>query len=220
MRRYQPALLGGVFIGVLSSLPVVNIVNTCCCLWVVVGGVLTAYLQQQNRPDALDAAEAALGGLIAGLIGALISVPISALVAMSGDMQGQLQTMIDQWQMPPDVRDRLTGLMSGPRLVVLTAAITAIADRDHPRPSRRQLLDYAVIGVLLLGIGNGFVMWSERRIPSGIAALLVGTVPLWITLLDGLRPGGQRWTPRVWLGTLIGFVGAPFSQMPHRAGGE
>ncbi len=150
MRRYQPALLGGVFIGVLSSLPVVNIVNTCCCLWVVVGGVLTAYLQQQNRPDALDAAEAALGGLIAGLIGALISVPISALVAMSGDMQGQLQTMIDQWQMPPDVRDRLTGLMSGPRLVVLTAAITV--------PT------YAVFG--LLGGLLGAALFRKRTPPA------------------------------------------------------
>src|SRR5262245_6353267 len=98
---------------------------------------------------------------------------------------------------------------------LVMAAIAAIADRDHQRPSRRQLLDYSVIGVLLLGIGNGFVMWSERRIPSGIAALLVGTVPLWITLLDGLRPGGQCWTPRVWLGTLIGFVGVALVARPE-----
>ena len=41
MARYQPALLGGLFIGVLSSLPVVGAANYCCCLWVVVGGVLT-----------------------------------------------------------------------------------------------------------------------------------------------------------------------------------
>ena len=38
MSRYQPALLGGLFIGVLSSLPVVSTANICCCLWVIVGG--------------------------------------------------------------------------------------------------------------------------------------------------------------------------------------
>ena len=51
MKRHQPALLGGLFIGVLSSLPLVNIGNVCCCLWVVVGGLLTVYLQQQNTPS-------------------------------------------------------------------------------------------------------------------------------------------------------------------------
>jgi drug/metabolite transporter (DMT)-like permease len=98
---------------------------------------------------------------------------------------------------------------------LVMAAIAAIVDRDHPRPTRRQILDYAVIGVLLLGIGNGLVMWSEQRIPSGIAALLVGTVPLWITLLDGLRPGRQRWTPRVWFGSLVGFVGVALVARPE-----
>jgi len=125
MRRYQPALLGGLFIGVLSSLPFVNVLNTtCCCLWVVVGGVLTAYLQQQGRADPVEAAEAALGGLIAGLVGALISVPISAALALSGDVQEQMLRLIDEWQLPPDVRDRVTGLLSGPRFVLVSAAIT------------------------------------------------------------------------------------------------
>jgi drug/metabolite transporter (DMT)-like permease len=58
-------------------------------------------------------------------------------------------------------------------------------------------------------------MWSEQRIPSGIAALLVGTVPLWITLLDGLRPGGPPWTSRIWLGTLLGFAGVALVARPE-----
>ena len=66
MSRYQPALLGGLFIGVLSSLPVVNIAN-CCCLWVIVGGGLTTYLLQQSRPDPVEPAEAALQGALAPL---------------------------------------------------------------------------------------------------------------------------------------------------------
>ena len=73
MSRHQPALLGGLFIGVLSALPVVSSANACCCLWVVAGGVLVVYLQQQNTPLPVETADAVLGGLIAGLIGAVIA---------------------------------------------------------------------------------------------------------------------------------------------------
>jgi drug/metabolite transporter (DMT)-like permease len=88
-------------------------------------------------------------------------------------------------------------------------------DRAHGWPSRRQLLEYSVIGVLLLGLGNGFVMWAEKTIPSGIAALIVATVPLWLTLLDGLRPGGEPWTSRIWLGTLVGLAGVALVARPE-----
>lgn len=90
---------------------------------------------------------------------------------------------------------------------VAMAGIAAIVDRAHGWPSRRQLAEYSIIGVLFLGLGNGLVMWSEKRIPSGIAALLVATVPLWMTILDGLRPGGQPWSVRAWVGTIVGLVG-------------
>jgi drug/metabolite transporter (DMT)-like permease len=56
-------------------------------------------------------------------------------------------------------------------------------------------------------VGNALVMWSEQRIASGIAALIVATTPLWLTLFDGFRAGGQRWTARAWLGTAIGLAG-------------
>ena len=124
MRRYQPALLGGFFIGILSSLPIVGGLNLCCCLWVVVGGVLTTYLQQQNRVDAVETVEAALGGLIAGLIGALISVPISLALSMSADMQAEFQQLIEQFQLPPDFADRVSQMLSGPQFMLVTAAVT------------------------------------------------------------------------------------------------
>lgn len=90
---------------------------------------------------------------------------------------------------------------------VAMAGIAMVVDRAHGWPSRSQLVHYSIIGFLFLGLGNGFVMWSEKRIPSGIAALLVATVPLWMTVLDGLRPGGQPWSLRAWVGTLVGLVG-------------
>jgi drug/metabolite transporter (DMT)-like permease len=69
----------------------------------------------------------------------------------------------------------------------------------------------------LLAVGNGLVMWSERTVPSGTAALIVATVPVWILVLDGLRPHGNPWTLRVWLGTLIGLGGVALVAGPRRA---
>jgi drug/metabolite transporter (DMT)-like permease len=102
----------------------------------------------------------------------------------------------------------------------IMGSVALFVDRRHPRPTRRQVLDYAFIGVLLLCVGNGLVMWSERTVPSGIAALIVATVPVWLLLLDGLRPGGQPWTLRVWLGTAIGLLGAALVARPQGDGGR
>lgn len=114
-------------------------------------------------------------------------------------------------EMPPFAAAGLRFLAAG----LVMAAGALLIDRRHGRPTRRQLLDYALIGALLLAGGNAIVMWAEKSIPSGIAALIVATVPLWMTLLDGLRPGGQPWTLRVWLGTLIGLVGVAFVARPE-----
>ena len=116
-------------------------------------------------------------------------------------------------EMPPlaaaSVRFFAAGLIMG--------AIALIADRKHGWPTRRLFVDYAFVGVLLLAFGNGLVMSAERTIPSGIAALIVATVPLWIVLLDGLRPGGKPWTARVWVGTLVGLLGVALVARPDGA---
>src|SRR5262245_2803845 len=65
----------------------------------------------------------------------------------------------------------------------------------------------AVVGMLLLLGGNGLLVWSELRIPSGVAALLVGTVPCFMVLLDWLRPGGVRPSGLVIAGLLLGLLG-------------
>jgi drug/metabolite transporter (DMT)-like permease len=95
--------------------------------------------------------------------------------------------------------------------------VALYVDRRRGWPSLRQWLDYGAIGVLLLSIGNSLVMWSERTVPSGIAALIVATVPVWILLLDGLRPGGRPWTLRLWIGTAIGLAGVFLVARPQGA---
>jgi hypothetical protein len=102
--RFQPALLGGLFIGVLSALPLVSAGNCCCCLWVVSGGALAVYLAQQNHPFALTAADGALIGLIAGAIGGIVAMVISIpLEAVTGPFQRQ---MIERIASNPDVPEQ------------------------------------------------------------------------------------------------------------------
>jgi len=127
MSRFQPAVLGGLCIGVLSGLPVVGAVNFCCCLWVVGGGVLVVYLQQQNSPAPVETSEAVLGGLIAGAIGAVLMVLLNALMfTMTGPMAEQaIRSALDSNpELPPEIRARLLGLVSGSGLHLLMLAVT------------------------------------------------------------------------------------------------
>jgi drug/metabolite transporter (DMT)-like permease len=77
----------------------------------------------------------------------------------------------------------------------------------NPLPTRRQWMSTAIIGTLLLLGGNGLVSWAEQFIPSGIAALIIGSVPLFLVIAEAIRPNGARPTWITILGLLIGFVG-------------
>jgi drug/metabolite transporter (DMT)-like permease len=70
---------------------------------------------------------------------------------------------------------------------------------------------------LLLLAGNGLVTWGQRTVPSGRAALLIATTPLWMVLLAWFFYRGERPTPGVWLGMLAGFVGAGLLIHPSSA---
>jgi hypothetical protein len=104
--KLQPALFGGLFIGVLSALPLINIGN-CCCLWVIGGGVLATYLMQQNHAYPVTAADGALVGLLAGLMGGILGVLLSIPIEMAmGPLQ---QRLIQNWilsnpDIPPETR--------------------------------------------------------------------------------------------------------------------
>jgi drug/metabolite transporter (DMT)-like permease len=76
-----------------------------------------------------------------------------------------------------------------------------------------------VTGVLLLCVSNGGLSWAEQRVPSGIAALLVATVSLWLVIVDWLRPGGTRPVPRVFVGLIMGFAGLALLVGPAKLGG-
>lgn len=77
--------------------------------------------------------------------------------------------------------------------------------RGYPTPTLVQWRNVAVIGVLLLNVGNGGVVLAERSVGSALAATAVATVPLWAALFAGIW---GHWPVRMqWLGMVVGFVG-------------
>jgi drug/metabolite transporter (DMT)-like permease len=74
-------------------------------------------------------------------------------------------------------------------------------------PTRKQWISTAIIGTLLLLGGNGLVAWAEQSIPSGIAALIIGSTPMFLVLTEALRPDGLKPNWRAIVGLLIGFAG-------------
>jgi drug/metabolite transporter (DMT)-like permease len=99
-------------------------------------------------------------------------------------------------------------LMAGVRFLLAGGVLYAFMRlRGQPAPERRHWKSAAVIGALLLVCGNGGVTLAERTVPSGVAALLVAMVPLWMVLLEWLRRGGTRPTGRVMAGLAVGFAG-------------
>ena len=108
--------------GVLSALPIVSAGNLCCCLWVVSGGVVAAYILQQNQVAAIAPGDGALVGLLAGIVGAfvylLLSVPITLLVAPMERIV--LQRILENTgNMPPEFREYVgTHLGGGIRIVI------------------------------------------------------------------------------------------------------
>jgi len=73
-------------------------------------------------------------------------------------------------------------------------------------PTRRQLRDSAIVGGLLLAVGNGFVALGERTVPSGIAAILIGMMPVWFAIFGWLY-FRERAGRVVALGIVVGFAG-------------
>lgn len=79
--------------------------------------------------------------------------------------------------------------------------------RGAPHANRHDVRSAAATGILMLGVGNAAVMWSELTVPSGVVALIVSTVPIWVVLIDWLRPRGVRPRLPVFLGLALGVAG-------------
>jgi drug/metabolite transporter (DMT)-like permease len=99
-------------------------------------------------------------------------------------------------------------LMAGTRFLIAgTVAFTYLRLRRVPLPSRLEWRSAAMIGAFLLVGGNGLVTWSEQQVPSSFAALVVATVPLWMTLFDWLFYQGPAPNKQIGLGLGMGIFG-------------
>jgi drug/metabolite transporter (DMT)-like permease len=101
-------------------------------------------------------------------------------------------------------------LMAGVRFlvagVVLYVAARAVGAGRQARPDRVQWGAAALTGVLMLSIGNGGVSWAEQTVPSGVAAVVIATIPLWVVVLDRIFFGSRlSWLAVV--GVAVGFAG-------------
>jgi drug/metabolite transporter (DMT)-like permease len=79
--------------------------------------------------------------------------------------------------------------------------------RGAPRPSLRLWGVAAFVGALLLTCGNGSVNWASQRVPTGLSALIVSSVPIWIVAVDWLRPRGVKPSRRTVAGLVLGTLG-------------
>jgi drug/metabolite transporter (DMT)-like permease len=108
--------------------------------------------------------------------------------------------------LPPFTMAAIRYVIAGAIMVPLGWRSGTPEQRVADRPGWRQWGAMLLLGALLPAAGNGVVSWAELRLPSGIAALLVATVPLWMVLADGLMsrrlPGVARW-----VALLAGIVG-------------
>ncbi len=86
-----------------------------------------------------------------------------------------------------------------------------------PAPKKVEWRSASIIGLLLLLGGNGGLVWAEQRIPSGIASLFIATTPLWMVLIDSLRPNGVRANWLTWLGVLVGLTGTALLANPWQS---
>jgi len=110
-------------------------------------------------------------------------------------------------------------LMAGSRFVTAGALLySAMRIRGAPRPRSRHWLNATVIGGFMLLGGNGGVVWAEQFVPSGLTALVVATVPLWVVLLLWIT-GREKPSGAVVAGVVIGLGGIALLVGPENLAG-
>ncbi|MBA2302844.1 MAG: EamA family transporter, partial [Acidobacteria bacterium] len=99
-------------------------------------------------------------------------------------------------------------LMGGLRWTFAGSLLTVyVLLRGETLPPPARWGSIALLGFLLLGLGNGGVVFAEQWVPSGLAAVLVATSPFWMAGVEAFLPDGERLRRNTILGLLIGFAG-------------
>src|SRR6202163_4853998 len=113
---------------------------------------------------------------------------------------------------PPFALVAIRFLLSGS--IMLAAAMW----RGAVLPTGRDLRNACLSGVLILGVGNGALVFAELWIPSGLAGLFITIAPFWMVGLEALLPGGERLHWPTIFGMLVGLCGAALLVAPDVMG--
>jgi drug/metabolite transporter (DMT)-like permease len=92
--------------------------------------------------------------------------------------------------------------------------------RGDQMPGRAEWPALALLGILLIGLGNGGVVWAEQTLPSGLTAVLVAVIPFWMVGIERLAGEAAPLTRRRSLGLVIGFSGIVLLVWPELKVGE
>lgn len=113
-------------------------------------------------------------------------------------------------------------LVAGLRWMAAGLILTAITRlRGRPLPPLRQWGPLALLGFLMNVLGNGFVVWAEQYVASGLTAVIIASVPFWSVGFEAVLPGGDRLRGGTLLALTVGFAGIVVLVWPEMsAGGE
>lgn len=99
-------------------------------------------------------------------------------------------------------------VLGGVRYVIAGTILSVFLwARGIALPPLREWRGLAVLGFLMITLGNGGVNWGEQYLASGITAVVIATSPFWMVAIDAFWPDGERLSPRKLIGLLVGFSG-------------
>ncbi|MBA4407254.1 multidrug DMT transporter permease [bacterium] len=103
--------------------------------------------------------------------------------------------------LPPVLFTGLRWLAAGPIMLLF------LLSKKYKLPNKNDILHLGISGLLLLGGGNGLVVFAEQSVPSGLTALLITTVPFWVVGIEAILPLGKRINSTIIAGLILGLVG-------------
>ncbi len=103
--------------------------------------------------------------------------------------------------LPPVLFTGLRWLAAGPIMLLLLLL------KKYKLPNKNDIIHLGISGLLLLGGGNGLVVFAEQSVPSGLTALLITTVPFWVVGIEAILPQGKRINLTVTAGLILGLLG-------------
>jgi hypothetical protein len=154
----KPALIGGVILGILSAIPIVNALNCLCCAWVIGGSMLAAHLYVKSSPVAVTLGRGVGLGLLTGAIGAIVDVlfaiPMHLMMrGMGVNFTESLRETLEQIpNMSPEMKDALGRFFAdggGPGIffIIVVGFFTLIV--------------YSIVG--MLGGALGVAIFEKRK---------------------------------------------------------